>query len=45
MVIIRFLFGKSQGHVHAYVVVPRGKMCYLSELKAGKEVIVVDVKG
>jgi hypothetical protein len=34
-----------QGPVHAYVAVPGGKTCYLSELKAGKEVIVVDQKG
>ncbi|XVE83815.1 hypothetical protein DITRI_Ditri16bG0117600 [Diplodiscus trichospermus] len=31
--------------VHAYVVVPGGKTCYLFELKAGKEVIMVDQKG
>lgn len=31
--------------MHAYVAVPGGKTCYLSELKAGKEVIVVDQKG
>ena len=34
-----------QGPVHAYVAVPGGKTSYLSELKAGKEVIVVDQKG
>ena len=34
-----------QGPVHAYVAVPGGKTCYLSELKAGKEVIVVDQSG
>lgn len=34
-----------QGPVHAYVLVPGGKTCYLSELKSGKEVIVVDQKG
>ncbi|GFY84930.1 hypothetical protein Acr_03g0017040 [Actinidia rufa] len=33
------------GPVHAYVAVPEGKTCYLSELKAGKEVIVVDQSG
>ncbi|KAE9466581.1 hypothetical protein C3L33_01534, partial [Rhododendron williamsianum] len=33
------------GPVHAYVAVPGGKTCYLSELKAGKEVIVVDQNG
>lgn len=35
----------SQGGVHAYVAVPGGKTCYLSELKAGKEVLVVNQKG
>ena len=34
-----------QGPVHAYVAVPGGKTSYLSELKAGKEVTVVDQKG
>lgn len=34
-----------QGPVHAYVAVPGGKTSYLSELKVGKEVIVVDQKG
>lgn len=34
-----------QGPVHTYVAVPGGKTSYLSELKAGKEVIVVDQKG
>lgn len=38
-------FGNWQGPVHAYVLVPGGKTCYLSELKSGKEVIVVDQKG
>lgn len=38
-------FGNWQGSVHAYVLVPGGKTCYLSELKSGKEVIVVDQKG
>ncbi|XP_059282729.1 uncharacterized protein LOC132036405 isoform X4 [Lycium ferocissimum] len=33
------------GPVHAYVAVPGGKTSYLSELKSGKEVIVVDQKG
>lgn len=37
--------GNLQGPVHAYVLVPGGKTCYLSELKSGKEVIVVDEKG
>lgn len=31
--------------MHAYVAVPGGRTCYLSELKSGKEVIVVDQKG
>jgi len=31
--------------VHAYVAVPGGKTCYLSELRTGREVIVVDQKG
>lgn len=35
-------FGYLKGPVHAYVAIPGGKTCYLSELKAGKEVIVVD---
>lgn len=34
-----------QGPVHAYVAVPGGKTCYLSELRSGKEVIVVDQSG
>lgn len=34
-----------QGPVHAYVAVPGGKTSYLSELRAGKEVIVVDQEG
>ena len=38
-------YGKFQGPVHAYVAIPGGKTCYLSELKAGKEVIVVDQNG
>ncbi|KAL5582336.1 hypothetical protein UlMin_014778 [Ulmus minor] len=38
-------FRVNAGPVHAYVAVPGGKTCYLSELKAGKEVIVVDLKG
>lgn len=31
--------------MHAYVAVPGGKTCYLSELRTGREVIVVDQKG
>ncbi|KAJ4823917.1 hypothetical protein Tsubulata_009748 [Turnera subulata] len=38
-------FRVNAGPVHAYVSVPGGKTCYLSELKAGKEVLVVDQKG
>ncbi|KAL5582333.1 hypothetical protein UlMin_014775 [Ulmus minor] len=38
-------FPVNAGPVHAHVAVPGGKTCYLSELKAGKEVIVVDLKG
>lgn len=38
-------FRVNAGPVHAYVAVPRGKTCYLAELKAGKEVIVVDQSG
>lgn len=39
------MFGLWQGPVHAYVAVPGGKTSYLSELKSGKEVIVVDQRG
>ncbi|XP_072980634.1 uncharacterized protein [Typha angustifolia] len=38
-------FRVNAGPVHAYVAVPGGKTCYLSELCAGKEVIVVDQNG
>ncbi|XP_071723127.1 uncharacterized protein, partial [Rutidosis leptorrhynchoides] len=38
-------FRVNAGPVHAYIAVPGGKTCYLSELKAGKEVIVVDQRG
>ncbi|XP_059282726.1 uncharacterized protein LOC132036405 isoform X1 [Lycium ferocissimum] len=38
-------FRVNAGPVHAYVAVPGGKTSYLSELKSGKEVIVVDQKG
>ncbi|KAL0014110.1 hypothetical protein SO802_001179 [Lithocarpus litseifolius] len=38
-------FRVNAGPVHAYVAVPGEKTSYLSELKAGKEVIVVDQKG
>ncbi|OAY80846.1 3-dehydroquinate synthase, partial [Ananas comosus] len=36
---------KLKGPVHAYLAVPGGKTCYLSELRAGKEVTVVDQSG
>ncbi|KAL1812348.1 hypothetical protein ACET3Z_022413 [Daucus carota] len=38
-------FRVNAGPVHAYVAVPGGKTCYLSELRSGKEVIVVDQSG
>ncbi|CAA6664492.1 unnamed protein product [Spirodela intermedia] len=38
-------FRVNAGPVHAYVAVPGGKTCYLSELHAGKEVMVVDRGG
>lgn len=38
-------FRVNAGPVHAYVAVPGGKTSYLSELRAGKEVIVVDQEG
>ncbi|KAL2335545.1 hypothetical protein Fmac_016758 [Flemingia macrophylla] len=38
-------FRVNAGPVHAYVAVPGGKTCYLSELISGKEVIVVDQQG
>ncbi|WOL02708.1 hypothetical protein Cni_G11427 [Canna indica] len=38
-------FRVNAGPVHAYVAIPGGKTCYLSELQAGKEVIVVDQNG
>lgn len=31
--------------MHAYVLTPGGRTCYLSELKSGKELIVVDQNG
>ena len=39
------MFPTLQGPVHSYVAVPGGKTCYLSELEAGREVIVVDQGG
>ncbi|XP_020103830.1 uncharacterized protein LOC109720894 isoform X2 [Ananas comosus] len=38
-------FRINAGPVHAYLAVPGGKTCYLSELRAGKEVTVVDQSG
>ncbi len=38
-------FRVNAGPVHAYVMVPGGKTRYLSEIKAGDEVIKVDAKG
>ncbi|KAG8489857.1 hypothetical protein CXB51_017887 [Gossypium anomalum] len=38
-------FRVNAGPVHAYVATPGGKTSYLSELKAGKEVIVADQTG
>ncbi|KAJ1386874.1 3-dehydroquinate synthase [Sesbania bispinosa] len=38
-------FRVNAGPVHAYVATPGGRTCYLSELKSGKEVIVVNQHG
>ncbi|KAK1301315.1 hypothetical protein QJS10_CPB12g01325 [Acorus calamus] len=38
-------FRVNAGPVHAYVAIPGGKTCYLSELHSGKEVIVVSESG
>ncbi|XP_077224858.1 3-dehydroquinate synthase isoform X4 [Tasmannia lanceolata] len=38
-------FRVNAGPVHSYVAIPGGKTCYLSELQAGKEVIVVNQNG
>ena len=38
-------FRVNAGAVHAYIMAPDGKTRYLSELKAGDEVIAVDAKG
>ncbi|KAJ0527052.1 putative 3-dehydroquinate synthase II [Helianthus annuus] len=38
-------FRVNAGPVHAYVAIPGGKTCYLSELKTGKEILVVDQNG
>jgi 3-dehydroquinate synthase class II len=37
--------GNVQGPVHAYISIPGGRTCYLSELKAGEEVSVADQNG
>ncbi|KZV24935.1 hypothetical protein F511_28703, partial [Dorcoceras hygrometricum] len=38
-------FRVNAGPVHAYIAVPGNKTSYLSELKSGKEVVVVDQSG
>ncbi|XP_062216673.1 uncharacterized protein LOC133916830 isoform X1 [Phragmites australis] len=38
-------FRVNAGPVHAYVTVPGGKTSYLSELRSGKEVVVVNQNG
>ncbi|XP_076954266.1 uncharacterized protein LOC143628603 [Bidens hawaiensis] len=38
-------FRVNAGPIHAYVAIPGGKTCYLSELKTGKEILVVDQSG
>ncbi|XP_010242402.1 PREDICTED: uncharacterized protein LOC104586762 isoform X2 [Nelumbo nucifera] len=38
-------FRVNAGPIHAYIAIPGGKTCYLSELQTGKEVIVVDQSG
>jgi 3-dehydroquinate synthase II len=38
-------FRVNAGAVHAYTLLPNGKTTYLSELKAGDEVLAVDSKG
>lgn len=38
-------FRVNAGPVHAYVSIPGGRTCYLSELKAGEEVSVADQNG
>lgn len=43
--VVLWSLGYMQGPVHAYVAVPGGKTSYLSELKAGKEVVIVDQNG
>ncbi|KAK1307923.1 hypothetical protein QJS10_CPA09g00425 [Acorus calamus] len=43
--IFRLSHRNVKGPVHAYVAIPGGKTCYLSELQSGKEVIVVSESG
>jgi 3-dehydroquinate synthase II len=38
-------FRINAGAVHAYAVLPGDKTCYLEELSAGREVLIVDAKG
>jgi 3-dehydroquinate synthase II len=38
-------FRVNAGAIHAYTLVPGGKTKYLSDLKAGDEVLIVDFKG
>ncbi|NVM01088.1 MAG: 3-dehydroquinate synthase II [Candidatus Helarchaeota archaeon] len=38
-------FRVNAGAVHAYILLPNGKTQYLSEIKAGDEVLIVDSKG
>ncbi len=38
-------FRVNAGAVHAYAVLPGDKTCYLEELSAGRQVLIVDAKG
>jgi 3-dehydroquinate synthase II len=38
-------FRVNAGAVHAYTMTPGGKTCYLADLKAGDEVMIVDAAG
>jgi 3-dehydroquinate synthase II len=38
-------FRVNAGGIHAYILLPEGKTKYLSELKSGDEVLIVDSKG
>lgn len=44
LVVLTRLCG-TQGPVHAYVAMPGGRTSYLSELRSGVEVLVVDETG